>query len=281
MRAAYRCFVELSWLSLVILPFALAQPSTSLGARRAQLREAIEQEWQHELKATPELATAIGDPRYNDRLYDRSVAAAERNAQYARDEIRIFEAIDTTGFPEQESLDKTLMLRHLRDSVERAQFRPWEMPVDQMNGDHLDLAAMPSQMPFVMVKDYENYLARLHAIPHALDQDIANMKQGIVDQLMPPKYLLEKVASEAQDIAAKPLQESPFTAPLRKFPSAIPAPEQRRLAQAIEAVVKDEVETAYARFAVFATTMLPTGEPNMEFGRCRAVKRDTRCLCAK
>ena len=72
-------------------------------------------------------------------------------------------------------------------------------------------------MPFLTVKDYENYLARLHAIPHALDQVTDNMKQGLRDRLMPPKYLLEKVASQAQDIAAKPLDASPFTEPLQEI----------------------------------------------------------------
>jgi uncharacterized protein (DUF885 family) len=252
MRAGcFRSLAILYLLSLVLLPAAGAQPDAPLAARRAQLREAIEQEWQYQMKTNPEFATAIGDPRYNDRLYDRSAEAAEREMQHAREEIRIFEAIDTTGFPEQESLDKTLMLRQLHDGVESAQFRPWEMPVNQMNGDHLDLAAMASQMPFLTVKDYENYLARLHAIPHALDRDTANMRHGMQDHLMPPKYLLEKVASEAQDIATKTLAESPFTAPLREFPAAISAPDQQRLTQAIEAAVKGEVKPAYAKFAAF------------------------------
>ena len=250
-------------LSLALLPVAAAQPAAStpdashstatapLAARQAQLRTAIEQEWQYRLKTHPELATAIGDPRYNDRLDDRSAAAEEQDAQHAREQIRIFEAIDTQGFPEHEALNRTLMLRELRDSVEGAQFRPWEMPVDQMNGDHLELAALASQMPFRTVKDYENFLARLHAIPHALDQVAANMRLGLRDRLMPPKYLLEKVASQAEDIGTRPLAASPFTAPLRKFPSAISAPDQHRLTRAIEAAVRDEVEPAYAKFAAF------------------------------
>jgi len=262
MFSDYRVF--LVWMvSLALVPVAAAQQAAPthdashstttapLAARQAQLRTAIEQEWQYQLKAYPELATAIGDSRYNDRLDDRSAAAEEQHTRYAREQIRIFEAIDTRGFPEQEALNKALMLRQLRDSVEEAQFRPWEMPVNQMNGDHLDLAALASQMPFLTVKDYENYLARLHAIPHALDQVTVNMRQGLRDRLMPPKYLLEKVASQAEDIGAKPLATSPFTAPLEKFPAAISAPDQQRLTRAIEAAVRDEVEPAYAKFAAF------------------------------
>jgi len=226
-------------------------PVASLEARRAQLRDAIEQEWQYSLQADPESATAIGDTRYNDRLTDRSAAAAEKYVEYERREIRIFAAIDTAGFPEQEVLNKTLMLRQLRDDVEGAQFKPWEMPVNQMNGDHLYLAGLATYMPFQTVRDYENYLARLHAIPHAFDQLTDNMKQGLRDRLMPPKYLLEKVASEAQDIAGKPLDSSPFTDPLRKFPASVSAPDRQRLTQAIEAATRDEVDPAYVKFAAF------------------------------
>ena len=246
-----RSLATLFVFQLVLLTATAAQAPASLAVRRAQLRDAIEQDWQYDLKTSPEFATAIGDARFNDQLADRSAEAAERDAQHARESIRTIEAIDTAGFPEQESLNKTLILRQLHDGLDNAQFRPWEMPVNQMNGDHLDLAALPSQMPFKTVKDYQNYLARLHAIPHALDQDTINMRQGLKDRLMPPRYLLEKVTSEAQDIATKPLAESPFTAPLHQFPSTISPPDKQRLTTAIESAVKDEVQPAFSKFAAF------------------------------
>jgi uncharacterized protein (DUF885 family) len=258
----YRSIVLFSLPLVLLLPLVGVRPAMvqtgasqsapkSLDTRRAELREAIQQEWEYDLRTYPELATAIGDPRYNNRLDDRSAAAEEKDTDHARQEIRFFAAIDTTGFPEQETLNKTLMLRQLRNRVEGAQFRPWEMPVNQMNGDHLDLAGLATEMPFLTVVDYESYIARLHAIPHALDQVKENMKQGLRNRMMPPKYLLEKVASEAQDIATKPLDKSPFAAPLQKFPSAISAPDKQRLTEAIEAAVREEVEPAYAKFAAF------------------------------
>lgn len=247
----FRLLFTLTSISFFLATVAGSQTAPPLADRRAQLRDAIEQEWQYELKTNPELATSIGDSRYNDRLSDRSAAAAERETQHQREEVRIFEAIDTTGFPEQEALNKTLMLRQLRKGIESAQFRPWEMPVNQMNGDHLDLAAMPSQMPFATVKDYENYLARLHAISRVLDQVTVNMRRGMQDRQMPPKYLLEKVTVEAQDIATKLIGESPFTAPLQTFPTSISTIDQERLKLAIENAVKDEVQPAYAKFAAF------------------------------
>jgi uncharacterized protein (DUF885 family) len=160
-----RSIVSLLMLSLLLLPVAAqqsplqhaashSQTAASLAARRASLRAAIEEEWQYQLRTHPEFATAIGDPRYNDSLDDRSAAAEEHGAQHAREEIRHFAAIDTTSFPEQEALNNALILRQLRDHVESAQFRPWEMPVNQINGVHLDLAMLVTQMPFQTTKDY-------------------------------------------------------------------------------------------------------------------------------
>src|SRR5208283_4418442 len=152
---------------------------TSLEARRAQLRDALQAEWEYTLRTFPEFATYVGDTRYNDRLGDYSPEAVAKQLEHAKQQLKIFEAIDTTGFPETEVLNQQLMVRDLRQDIEGSKFNDWEMPVDQFNGAHLGLASMPTQMPFTNVKDYENYIARLHQIPRVLDQVTANMKLGL------------------------------------------------------------------------------------------------------
>jgi uncharacterized protein (DUF885 family) len=77
------------------------------------------------------------------------------------------------------------------------------------------------------------------------------MREGLRDHRMPPRYLLEKVAGQAQQIADNPLDKSPFTEPLRKFPDSIPEAERRRLREAIESAVKNSVAPAYTSFAKF------------------------------
>ena len=156
---------------------------TGLEARRAQLRDALQAEWEYTLRTHPEFATYVGDTRYNDRLGDYSPDAIAKQVEHARQQLKLFEAIDTTGFPENEALNQQLMVRELRQTVEGAKFNDWEMPVDQFNGVHLSYASMPTQMPFNTVKDYENYLARLHQLPRVLDQVTANMKLGLARPL--------------------------------------------------------------------------------------------------
>lgn len=223
----------------------------TLDTRRAELKRLLNDEWEYTLAHSPELATNVGDERYNDRLSDFSDNAISENLEHTRQALARFEALDVTGFPEQERLNQALMVRSLREDLERAKFKDWEMPATQFNGIHLWYASMPSYLPFHKVKDYENYLARLHQMPGRLDVAMAHMRDGLRDHLMPPKYLLEKVAGQAQQVADAPLDKTSFTEPLRKFPDSISEQDRARLRTAIEDAVKNEIVPAYAKFAKF------------------------------
>lgn len=240
-----------------ILAFSLTAQSAgqsasqSVEARRAELNRLLSEQWEYTLRTEPELATQVGDDRYNDRLSDFSDKAIADDLEHTRRALAQFEAIDVTGFPEQEKLNQVLMVRSLRDALTGARFKDWEMPATQFGGVHLGYASLAFDSPFRTVKDYDDYLARLHQIPRVLDQATGHMRDGLRDRLMPPKYLLEKVSDQAQQIAVASLDKSSFTEPLRKFPDSISDTERKRLRTAIEDAVKNEVEPAYAQFAKF------------------------------
>jgi uncharacterized protein (DUF885 family) len=225
--------------------------SPTLDTRRAELNRLLSDQWEYTLRTSPELATNTGDSRYNDRLSDFSDKAIAEGVQHARQTLQKFEALDISGFPEQEKLSHALMVRSLREDIESARFKSWEMPATQFGGIHLEYASLAFYVPLRTVKDYENYLARLHQIPHVLDQAVGHMRDGLRDHLMPPKYLLEKVATQAQQVADASLDKSSFTDPLRKFPDSISTQDRARLKESIENTVKNEVAPAYVRFAKF------------------------------
>ena len=245
--------------SLPIFSFALAliaplfanAVEQSLEGRRAELNRLLADEWEYSLRTQPELATQVGDDRYNDRLSDFSGKAIADDLEHTRQALARFEALDVTGFPDQEKLNHALILRSLRESLASAQFKGWEMPATQFGGIHLGYASLAFDSPFRNVNDYENYLSRLRQIPRVLDQAMGNMRDGLRDHRMPPKYLLEKVSSQAQQIADNSLDKSPFTEPLRKFPDSVSEVERKQLRETIESAVKNEVAPAYSKFAKF------------------------------
>ena len=245
--------------SLVIISFAAAlavplfaqTPKPTLEARRAELNRLLADDWEYTLRTQPELATQVGDNRYNDRLSDFSDKAIADDLEHTRQALARFEAVDVAEFPEQEKLNRALMLRSLHETLDSAQFKDWEMPATQFGGIHLGYASLPFDSPFRNVKDYEDYLSRLHQIPRVLEQAMGHMRDGLREHRMPPKYLLEKVSTQAQQIADDPLDKSPFTDPLRKFPDSISETDRKLHREKLENAVSKEVAPAYAKFAKF------------------------------
>ncbi|MGA7292343.1 MAG: DUF885 domain-containing protein [Terriglobales bacterium] len=250
MRTLFVIFLFSASLLVPLFLFAHSAGQT-LEARRAELNRLLADEWEYTLRTQPELATQVGDDRYNDRLSDFSDKAIADDLEHTRQALARFEAIDVTGFPEQEKFNQELMLRSLRETLESARFKDWEMPATQFGGIHLGYASLPFDSPFRNVKDYEDYLSRLHQIPRVLEQAMGHMRDGLRDHLMPPKYLLEKVSGQAQAIADDSLDKSPFTEPLHKFPSSISEADRKGLSEQIDAAVKNEVAPVYAKFAKF------------------------------
>ena len=253
------------WFSISVLIFSLAssvpgKDSPSLEARRQQLNKLIAEEWEYELRESPELATVIGDYRYNDRWSDGSLAHVAETKKDLQTWLARFEAVDTTGFPEQEQLNKLLMVRNLKQNIESIGLKTYEMPVDQFYGAHLQLAQFVSYIPADSTKHYEDYLARLHQVPHLVDDLIETLKQGEKDRLMPPRFLLEETITQCRSIAKPAGEDSAFGQPVTHFPDAVPAADRKRLHDAIIAAVDSEVRPSYIKLAnLLATEYAPKG----------------------
>src|ERR1051325_6165171 len=203
--------------------------SSSVEPRLRRLHALLEEQWQYTLRTSPEFASILGDKRYNDRLSDLSQAAIDADNRQSARFLREFEAVSAEGFPEQERLNRDLMVRNLRERVEGVRFKDWEMPVTQFGGIHIDTPGLVSLLPFSTVKDYEDYAARLRQLPRAFDQTVEQMRNGVRDRLIPPRILLTQVASQAEKIAEQKPEDSPFAEPLKKFPAAFSAAERKRL----------------------------------------------------
>ncbi|MBV9180082.1 MAG: DUF885 domain-containing protein [Acidobacteria bacterium] len=223
----------------------------SAAARSQQLHALFDEQWEYELRVHPELATDIGDRRYNDRLTDNSPDAIQAEVEQARKFLGRCQQIDPGGLSEQDQLSRELFLRELRMQIEEARFKPWEISVNQMSGPHLEFLEIIALTPFDNGGDYNHYLARLRQIPRAFDQTMLNLRQGMRDGLMPPKFLLEKVAPQADAVARQSGESSPFYKPLKEFPAGISADEQQRLREATLSVINDQIIPKYREFSAF------------------------------
>jgi uncharacterized protein (DUF885 family) len=233
------------------LKLAEAADAQSLDSRRAQFQQLLAEEWEYEMRESPEYATSVGDYRYNDRWSDYSLVHQQAQKADLQQWLARFSAVDDSGFAEQEKLSKQLMVRNMNDRIEGIDLKTYEMPIDQFNGIHLGLAQIVDSTPFNSVKDYEDYLSRLQKLPAVFDQVIGVLQQGARDKLMQPKYLLEKTVRQCQDLAKPAGEDNAFGRPVAKFPDGISEAERKRLHDAILAAVDSQVRPAYTKLADF------------------------------
>jgi len=237
-----------------------AKSPGSVEERVAEQNALFDEYYESELKTHPQMATAVGDYRYNDQLNDYSLAGVE--SQNGRDQAYLarLKAIPVAGFPEQDKLSHEVLARSLEQRIANHGFKEYEMPVNQMGGPQTSLADLPLSAPLDSVKHYEDYIARLHEIPRVFKQTEEMLSAGKRDGLMPVRFLLEKVPAQCEGVIAA----DPFLLPIKKFPAGIPAEEQPRLRRAITDAVVKEVLPAYLEFANFiASDYAPSGRTTL------------------
>src|ERR1700744_2850146 len=225
--------------------------ANSVAPRSKALSSLLDQIWQDRLKHPPEFAASIGDKRYNDQLTDYSAKEVNAGLARGRDYIQQLSEIDTTGLSEQERLSADLMLRPLIEGQEGAKFKEWEMPVNQFNGFHTDLAQLPDRLQFDSIKDYDDYIARLTKVPTAFSQIMTNMQLGVDEGRTPPQYLMEKVLAQTETLAGQKAEDSPFAVPLKRFPKSVSAADQKRITSDLLQTISTDVLPMYKRFAGF------------------------------
>jgi uncharacterized protein (DUF885 family) len=235
-----------------------------LEARRATLNQLIKEQWDYTMRNSPEWASLLGDKRFNDKWSDFSQAGIDADLKASADFLKRFEAVDTTGFPLQEQLNRELMMRQLRQNVDGARFKDWEMPLAQNSGVHLDIPQIVPLLPFETVKDYEDYIKRLHTLPKLFEQTRVQMENGVKDKLMPPQFLIPQIVKQCEDVAAMKPADSPYAEPLKRMPKTFSAADKARLTKAILAAVKSDVAPAYKKLAVYTKTKyLPHGRKDV------------------
>ncbi len=246
--------------ALAAQPAAPASTPASLEDRRKALNDLFHDYWEDQLKHDPEFASSIGDERYNDQISDYSVRAV--NDELAREQTFLLRlaAIDPTGFTDQEKTSQDLLIRTFEEDQEAAEFKEWEMPINQISGIYSDYPRLVAELSFSTVKDYDDWIARLHALPEAFAQVTENMSIGMDDHRVPPKYLLEKALEEVKQLAGQKPEDSPLALPLKNFPASISAAEQARIKGEMLDAISKEVLPAYSRFARFLeVSYIPAG----------------------
>jgi uncharacterized protein (DUF885 family) len=217
------------FLSLVFSGLASAQ---SVG-------DFFKQAFEEQLRDNPEFATSVGRHDYDDRWTDWSKAGRAQRRAHLEQRLRQLSAFRGASLSDQDRLTLRLLEYDWRTELEAEDLQVHLLRVGQLFGFHNRVYTLMDRMPARTVRDYENILARLRAIPAYVDQNIGIMDEALSLGLTQPRVVVELVSAQLAAQIRQDRDSTPLLAAFRRFPSNIPQAEQSRLkAQAVEAYDK-------------------------------------------
>jgi uncharacterized protein (DUF885 family) len=214
------------------------------------LHRLFDEEWERELRESPETASYRGDKRYNDRWSDLSLGAIKARELADREVLRRLKAIDRDALSEADRLSYDVFAWQQERAVERQKYKEWQRPVSQRGGVQ-NAEGIAEVLPFVTAKDYRDWIRRLDGIPDLVEQTTTLMEEGLKAGNTPPRVLMERVTGQIDAQIVDDPTQSPYYKPFARMPDSIWAPEQKVLQDDARKVIRERVVPSYREFARF------------------------------
>jgi len=228
----------------------------ALGAEadaKARFDALLAQAWELDMRESPLRATATGDHRFDDRLPSMTLGDLERRAAAASAQLTTLQAIDSSALAPQDRVSYAMFERGLREDLARHQFRSWRIPITSDSGFHTGISRLAQEVPLKTLKDYENYLSRLRAIPAYFDQYVALMREGLRTGFTSARIALEGYEATMRPHVVSDPEQSVFWRPFAAFPPGVPPAEHERLRAAGREAITQAVVPAYRSLVEFFT----------------------------
>jgi uncharacterized protein (DUF885 family) len=240
---------------LFLIVVALGAPLAA--ANDDQLNQIIDAHWQWTLEQYPEKRSEYGDLSGERIWTDMSSAAFARRDQAHAQFIEQLETIEPATLTEDAQLNRSLLLRELRDQRESFAEGLHLMSMNMRDGPQ-HLHGVTEYLALEDEQDFDNWLARLEALPPLLEQYEALLTEGIARDRVQAQIVMARVPEQLQRVITQQPQDSPFYKPFANLPDSLNLEAQRLLQTRAKTVIAEIVTPAYQQFERFIVdTYLP------------------------
>ncbi|GGD89045.1 hypothetical protein GCM10011515_05900 [Tsuneonella deserti] len=244
----------MKWLLSCIIPASLLvsspAPGEDAGASSADraLQELYSEYWNWQVREFGWIEKADGSTDQGPTIASATPASQKARADRAAGFRDRLAHIDASALSEAEKVNAAVLRAALTETIEDARFSEWEMPFDS---DSNFWTYWDAPGGFQTVQEYEDYIARMRALPRYFDEQIANARSGLKRGFSVPRVTLTgRDASLAAFVAGDP-ESSPFWRAFAEMPARFTATEKARLAGEGRAAIAGSVTPAYARLLAF------------------------------
>src|SRR5947209_2167722 len=222
------------------------------NATARALQKFLDDEWEWTMRENPTFASTLGDRRYNDRWEDAGLEHIARQHQHELDTLKRLESIPRAQLPAADQLNYDLFKKDLDNDIEGYKFKLYLLPVNQRGGIQT-VDELAELLRFQTVKDYDDWIARMKALPVYMDQTIALMREGVKEKMLWPKVVEQRVAAQIDKQTPARAEDSTFYKPFKQFPDDIPTADRERLAQSARDAITESVIPSYKKLKDYFT----------------------------
>jgi uncharacterized protein (DUF885 family) len=214
------------------------------------LHDLFTSEWDYQLEQYPTWASRLGDRRWNDRWGDESLDAIDRRNRHYIEVLTQLGSIKRADLSPADRLNYDLFQKDYENEIQEYRYRWHLIPLNQLAGVQT-ADELADALRFETLKDYEDWLARLRALPNYIEQTTVLMRTGIQQDIMLPQIVLQRIPTQIDHQIVDDPKASPFYKPFTHFASSIAAGDRSRLAAAAEQVIASDVVPGFRRFKEF------------------------------
>ncbi len=237
---------------------AVSEPISGTGTVSI-FNQLIADQWEAWMRWDPLFATSCGDHRFNDLL----PAAGEEHYVSWRTQLAVFrqrlQMVDCRALPPADRLNCEIFARMLDFEIAGLDYHGYRLPISKAGGFHMYFPDLYLSSPFGSVRDYENYLARLEALPRYFNESIDLLRLGLRTGYVPPRVTLDGVDESLRaQIVTDPVS-SIFYKPFESFPFSVSGVDRERLTAAAQNAITGSVVPAYQALLQFLVTAYVPG----------------------
>ncbi len=230
------------------------------------LNALIDEHWQWVVATSPEYAVFMGDTQRASEWDDVSLEAQTRKDKVLAEFEQRLLVIDTALLSAQAKLNKELLLLQIQNQRRGYELGFYLMGIT-MRGGPQSLYTAAETLPFRTKDDYERWLMRLEALPIRLEQEQAVLEEGIRENRVQAKVIMERIPAQLAKITQVQLEDNPFYEPFGKMSDSLSHADSQMLAERAERLVREAVVPAYQKFeAFFNQRYLPAARSDVGVG---------------
>ncbi len=184
--------------------------------------------FEQKLRNDPEYATGVGRHEYDDRWTDWSKGAREERRRFFEQRLAQLDSAQV-GDSAEDLLTKRVVRYDFASRLEAWDLDTHLLRVGQLDGFHNEVYNVIDRMPARNVRDYENILARLRAVPAYVEQNIGILDEAIAAGTMQPRIVADLVIQQIEAQLKQDAAHSELLKGFRAFPATIAPGEQERL----------------------------------------------------